>query len=73
MSTNIPETLSFAAQPVGWQGRLHQSIMLGLGFGRPLPPGTTFGADLEGANLFRGSLREAELSLTGRKKHVILL
>ncbi len=52
MNTNgIPEILSFAAQPVDWQGRLHQSFTLGLGFdlltGRPLTPDAAWGAAMQ--------------------------
>ena len=75
MKTIVPEQLSFAAQPVDWQGRLHQSFTLELGFdllsGRTLPPDAAFGAAmqaLEGGGLLDTGLpkKEAEWLLAAK-------
>ncbi|MCR5220361.1 MAG: pentapeptide repeat-containing protein [bacterium] len=75
MKTIVPEQLSFAAQPVDWQGRLHQSFTLGLGFdlltGRTLTPDAAWGAAmqaLEGGGLLDTGLpkKEAEWLLAGK-------
>lgn len=71
----IPEIISFAAQPVDWQGRLHQSFTLGLGFGllsgRTLTPDAAWGAAmkaLEGGGCIDTGLpkKEAEWLLAGK-------
>ncbi len=71
----IPEILSFTAQPLDLQGRLHQSLTLGLGFdlltGRTLPQDAAWGAAmkaLEGGGCIDTGLpkKEAEWLLAGK-------
>ncbi|MBO4301391.1 MAG: DUF2169 domain-containing protein, partial [Desulfovibrio sp.] len=72
---SVPEILSFTAQPADWQGKLHQSFTLGLGFdlitGLSLPPSAAFDAAmkaLEGTGCIDQGLpkKEPEWLLAGK-------
>ena len=75
METQIPELVSFSAQPVDWQGKLHQSFTLSLGFdlisGTLLAPDAVYASAmkaLEDTAILDSGLpkKEAEWLLAGK-------